>query len=69
MPKVGNEWNDITNSSAVADLRGRRFGRVAAALGKSLFRVTWDDGEQEILPRTALLARHTVESAGFRSRF
>lgn len=65
MVRDRSEWNDITDKSAVADLTGRRLGRVTAVLGKGLFRIGWEDGEAEVLPRHALLVRYTTSSVDF----
>lgn len=69
MAKDKNEWNDISNDSAVADLSGRRHGRVSLVLQKGLFRISWADGDPQVLPRESLLARYTAQSAGFSSKF
>jgi hypothetical protein len=65
MAKDSNEYGDIKLQSAVSDMLGRRQGRVAVVIGKGLFRVTWKDGEQEILPRNAIRARYTTQSAKY----
>jgi hypothetical protein len=65
MAKDANEYGDIKLKSAVADMQGRRQGHVALVLGKGLFRVTWKDGEQEILDRHSIRARYTTQSVGY----
>lgn len=65
MAKDRDEFSDIQTGTAVADLRGRRHGRVAVVIGKGMFRITWEDGEQEILQRHQLLVRYTTESPKF----
>lgn len=65
MAKDHNEFNDIQSGSAVADLTGRRQGRVMVVIGKGLFRVRWEDNTDEILPRHAILVRYTTQSAKF----
>lgn len=65
MPKEYAEFNDLKTGSAVADLTGRRHGRIAVVIGKGLFRVKFDDGEETILDRSAILARYTTESRRF----
>lgn len=63
------EYYDLTTNSAVADLSGRRLGRVAAVLkpgtDEKMFRIRWDDGELETLARHGFLTRYTTESRGF----
>lgn len=62
---VGNEWTELDNSSAVADLLGRRQGRVGKVLRKGVFQIRWSDGEVEVLPREALRARYTTQSVRY----
>ena len=65
MPKENAEFNDLKTGSAVADLTGRRHGRITVVIGKGLFRIRFDDGEEEILGRHAILARYTTQTAQF----
>ena len=65
MAKDKDEFTDVQSGTAVADLVGRRHGRVVVVIGKGLFRIRWEDGEDEILGRHQLLVRYTTESPKF----
>jgi hypothetical protein len=65
MPKENAEFNDLKTNSAVADLTGRRHGRVVVVVGKGLFRIRFDDGGEELLGREQILSRYTTESRSF----
>ena len=65
MAKDRDEFNDIKTDSAVADLTGSRHGRVVVVIGKGLFRVRWNDDQDEVVPRHALLTRYTTQSSKF----
>lgn len=66
MPKENAEFNDIRSNSAVADLTGRRHGRVVVVIGKGLFRIRWDDGgDDSTLSRDQILSRYTTQSRQF----
>ena len=66
MAKDRNEFNDLQSGSAVADLTGRRMGRIVVVIGKGMFRVRWEDETDEVLPRHAFLVRYTTQSAHFK---
>lgn len=63
------EHYDLAANSAVADLTGKRLGRVAMVLkagtDSKLFRIRWEDGEMETLARHGFLTRYTTESRGY----
>lgn len=64
MAKDRNEFNDIQKGTAIADLLGRRQGRVQAVF-KGNYRVLWSDGEQTNESRDSILVRYTTQSAKF----
>ena len=64
MAKDREEWSDIQKGTAVADLLGRRQGRVSSVY-KSLYRVIWSDGEESNETRDSILVRYTTQSAKF----
>jgi len=65
MAKDRDEFSDVKSGTAVADLIGRRHGRVVVVIGKGMFRIRWEDDEDEILQRHQLLVRYTTESPKF----
>lgn len=60
-----SEFSAYTSGTFVADLSGKRHGRIAAVVRKGEFIVRWDDHSSTPETTASVLLRWTTQSRGF----
>ncbi len=60
-----SEFSAYTSGTFVADLTGKRHGKIAAVIRKGEFIVRWDDNTSTSETNSSVLLRWTTQSRGF----